>query len=183
MKSLGLWKILAVNAAVIGLCFPQPLAAAGSSDPVAGVSDIGLRDGGVLVGQLVDQQGLPKAGAAVVLLGGAEKLAETRTDSRGLFAFQGLRGGVYQLTAADGVRAYRVWAPGTAPPSAQPAVLLVAGEDLIRGLPGRGLLRNGGSWLRFNLASPLFIVGVTTVAVAVPVIIHNVGKGGPKSPP
>lgn len=182
MKSFGLLKILAINVAVIGLCLPQPLAAAGSVDAAAGLSDVELRDGGVLLGQLVDQQGLPKAGAAVVLLGGGEKLAETQTDGRGLFAFRGLRGGVYQLTAADGVGAYRVWAPGTAPPSAQPGALLVAGEELIRGQRG-GILRNAGSWLRFNLTNPLFIVGLTTVAVAVPVVIHNVDKDGPKSPP
>jgi hypothetical protein len=182
MKLSGFLKILAVSAAVIGLCVPQSLAAVGSSDPAAGLCDVELRDGGVLLGQLVDQQGLPKADEAVVLLGGAEKLAETRTDGRGLFAFRGLRGGVYQLTAADGVGAYRVWATGTAPPSAQPGALLVTGEDLIRSQRG-ALLRNAGSWLQFNLTNPLFLVGVTAVAIAVPVAIHNADKGGPKSPP
>lgn len=176
-------RAVAVSIAVAGLCLPQSLFAATSPSPSARVIDVELRDGGVLLGQLVDPQGIAKAGESVILLDGAEKLAEAQTDADGRFAFRGLRGGVYQLTAAEGIGAYRLWAPGTAPPSAQAGALVVAGEDLIRGnLQCFG--RNCGSWLRFQLANPIVLATLTATAITVPIVLHNQNKGGgPVSPP
>jgi hypothetical protein len=118
----------------------------------------------------------------VSLLDGAEKLAEARTDAGGNFAFRGLRGGVYQVTAAEGIGAYRLWTPGTAPPSAQAAALVVAGEDLIRGNL-RCFGRNCGAWCRFQLSNPLVLATLAATAITVPIVVYNADKGGPASPP
>jgi len=133
--------------------------------------------------QVVDQQAMPQADVPVTLLAGEQQLAVARTDHRGFFAFRGLRGGVYQLTSADGVSAYRVWAPGTAPPSCQPAALVVAGTDLVRGNCCGGFARNCCAWLRFQLANPVVLAAITATAIAVPIALHNAGKEGPASPP
>lgn len=144
--------------------------------------DVQLRDSGVLLGQVVDQQGAPLADTSVTLLNGAQKLGETRTNGRGVFAFQGLRGGVYQLSAAQGVGAYRLWAPGTAPPSSQPGALLVAGTDLVRGQ--LGALCCAGDFMRFNLSNPMTVALITATAVAVPVAVATSNLGNaPVSPP
>lgn len=182
MRPAGLFKALAVCLAVTGFCMPQPLFAAGGPNRPAGLMDVELRDGGVLFGQVVDQQGVPLADVSVTLLNGEQKLAETQTDARGVFAFQRLRGGVCQVTAAEGIGAYRVWAPGTAPPSAEPGALLVAGTDLVRGNMGAAL-NDCGCWMRYHLSNPLVLAGLTATAIAVPIALHNQGKHTPVSPP
>jgi len=182
MNSASLLKTIAVFLAVVGLCLPEPLFAATTANPSPGVIDVELHDGGVLLGQLVDPQGLPMAETAVILLEGPKRVAETQTDAHGNFAFRGLHGGVYQLTAAEGIGAYRLWAPGTAPPSAQAGALVVAGEDLVRG-QFRSFGRNCGSWCRFQLSRPIVLGALVATAIAVPIVVHNAGKGGPASPP
>jgi len=177
MKRAGIVKGFAVCLAVLGFCLPQPLLAAvpASQAPVA--IDVALSDGGVLFGQVVDAQGSAKSKVPVSLRAGDRELAVSRTDGGGHFAFSGLRGGVYQLTAAEGISAYRLWAPGTAPPAAQPGALVVAGQDLVRGnwpCPDFGRLR-------FWLSNPWCVGALVATAVAVPVIIHN-ADGGPASP-
>lgn len=182
MKSASLSNIAAVCLALAGLCLPQSLFAATAEDTSAGIIDVELRDGGLLLGQLVDPQGIPKAETPVNLLDGSKKLAEARTDAEGYFAFRGLRGGVYQVTGAEGIGAYRLWTPGTAPPSAQAGALVIAGEDLVRGQL-RSFGRNAGSWLRFQLARPVVLVGLTATAIAVPIALSTRNEEGPVSPP
>lgn len=182
MRSARLKKTMAICLALAGLCLPRALFAATPENPQAGLIDVELQEGGVLMGQLVDPQGQPKADAAVFLLDGNRKLAEAKTDAHGMFAFRGLRGGVYQLTGAEGIGAYRLWAPGTAPPAAQKGAMLIAGEDLVRGnLAYMG--RNMGSWCRYQLSRPIVLAGLTATAIAVPIAVHNSGKSGPTSPP
>lgn len=183
MKSAGILKGLALGLAVLGMGLPCSVFAA-SPAPTPLVHDVALRDGGVLVGQVVDAQGVGKRAERVSLLLDERQVAAAETDANGYFAFQGLRGGVYQLTAAEGAGAYRVWAPGTAPKAAEPGALLVAGKDLVRGqyyyydncTPPLGRVK-------FWLSNPWVVAGIVATAVAVPVGIHNADHGGgPVSP-
>jgi hypothetical protein len=82
-------------------------------------------------------------------------------------------------TGAVGI--YRVWTPGTAPPSAQPAALIITGQDLERGqfYP----FRHGCAWAKFWLSHPCVIAGIVAASVAIPVILANCDKDKPKSPP
>jgi hypothetical protein len=180
MKRAGTIKGLAVCLAVLGFCIPQPLLAATQADRPPAVTDVTLHDGpqgNALTGQVLDQQGAALPNVPVALYGDGQKLAEANTDRDGNFAFNKLRGGVYQMTAAGGVGVYRVWTPGTAPPSAQPGALVVAGTDLARGQCHP--LRHTKGRLMFWLCHPCVIAGVVAAAVAIPVAIHN---AGPKSP-
>jgi len=167
-------KIFVVCLAVVGFCLPQPLWAAGQADRSPTIADVTLRkgpQGNVLVGHVLDQQGVPQAGVPVVLYGSGQKLGEAKTDGRGFFAFSNLRGGVYQVMAGESVMAFRAWAPGTAPPAAQPAALVVTGQDLVRGQCSP--LRQMCGRLPFWLSHPCVIAGLIATAVVVPVVIIN----------
>ena len=175
MKPAQFFKGLAVCLAVVGFCLPQPLFAAAPAGQSPIVTDVALSEGGVLLGQVVSPEGSGESNVAVSLRAGGKESGVSKTDRAGYFAFSGLRGGVYQVTAAKGVGAYRLWAPGTAPPSAQQGALVVAGKDLARGNWG-GLGR-----LRFWLSNPWCVAAIVATAVAVPVAIHNADHG-PASP-
>jgi hypothetical protein len=143
------------------------------------VVDVALRNGGVLIGQVVDKANLPQPRVPVAISDISQQLAVGQTDERGFFAFRGLRGGVYQVAAAEGCAAYRVWAPGTAPPTARPAALVVAGQDLVRG----NICSDAIGWAGFCFCSkPLVMGALVATAVAVPVIIHSENRTKPVSP-
>lgn len=184
MNLARLTKGFVVCLAVVGFCLPQPLWAAGQADQSPTIADVTLQkgpQGNVLVGHVLDQQGVPQAGLPVVLYGSGQKLAEAKTDGRGFFAFSNLRGGVYQVTAGESATAFRAWAPGTAPPAAQSAALVVTGQDLVRGQ--HYPLRHMCGRLHFWLSHPCVVAGLIATAVAVPVAIINSDKDKkPKSP-
>jgi len=181
MKVTARIRGLAVCLAVVGFCLPQPLLAAVQTDQASAVTDVTLHkspQGNVLIGQVQDQQGAAQANVPVVLYGtGRNFPVEGKTDRNGFFSFSNLSGGAYQVTAAGGVGAYRAWTPGTAPPSAQPGALVVAGQDLVRGQCHPVRHTCGG--LKFWLCHPVVIAGIVATAVAIPVAIHN---GHAKSP-
>jgi hypothetical protein len=170
MKLTATLKGLAVGLAVLGFCLPQPLLAAGRAH-AAGVVDVQLQkgpQGNVLFGQVMDPQGAAKANVPVVLYAGQQRLAVGQTDGKGHFAFGRLHGGVYQVITEGGQGTYRAWTPGTAPPSAHNAALVVASDQTVRGQYG---------WrLRNWLANPWVIAGIVATAVAIPVAIHNADK-------
>ncbi len=176
MKRFGIIKGSIVFLALLGICLPYPVLAAPPAQKDNTLPDVALLDGGVLVGQVVDTQGAPQANVPISLWEGQQELAVGKTDAAGYFSFRGLRGGVYQLTAADGVSMCRVWAPGTAPPAAQQGALVVRGVDMVRG-QWCGFPR-----LRCMLTNPWVIAGLVATAVAVPVAIHNARDHGPVSP-
>lgn len=163
MKLHGLGKIIVVVGTLTGICGSRALLAAGAADPAPRVIDVSLRDGGVLAGQVLDPQGIAKAGTPVSLNADQKQLAVSKTDQNGTFAFGGVRGGVYQLVTAEGHGIYRAWAPGTAPPSAKSSVLLVSGANTVRG-------QSTGAASRF-FSNPIVIGGLAATAVAVPVAV------------
>lgn len=165
---------LALFLAMAGLCLPTQLLAADPAPTSRAVVDVALGDGGVLQGLAVDPQGAPKAELAVTLRSGDQELGAAKTDQSGRFAFSGLRGGVYQLATAESQGVVRVWAPHTAPPSAQQGVMLVSGEDVVRGQAFRSI---GGF-----VSHPWVMAGIIATAVAVPIAIHNANRDEPVSP-
>jgi hypothetical protein len=94
--------------------------------------DIALHANGELRGQVLDQQGRPKALTKIVLIQNQRAVAFAKTDITGRFAINGLRPGAYQIQSEVGSKIMRLWAPQTAPPAAQQAVLLVGNSDTVR---------------------------------------------------
>ena len=160
------FKGLLVSVAAIGFCLPESLvAAAESRGPVA--TDVALREGGILVGQVLNSEGTGLAGIQVSVLRGGKDSVTTTTGADGRFVVKGLPGGVYQIAAAEGHGVYRLWAANTAPPAATEEAVLVAGTPVVRGQGG-----NAGG-MKMLLANPIVIAGVVATAVAVPVAVHN----------
>ncbi len=173
MKGATLIQRVAVSLAVIGFCFPQlALAATLPSTQTPLITDVELREGGVLLGQVVTPENAAMADTDVSLSSGDQLIAAAKTDNNGYFAFAGLGNGVYQLAAAEGHAAFRVWTPGTAPPAAQPGALVVAGSGTVR---AQGLARG----FRNLMSRPLIVAGIIAAAIAIPVAIHNADRGSP----
>lgn len=183
MKLAAIFKGLVVSVAVLGLCLPQPLLASTPVKQSPVVVDVALGQGGVFIGQVVNPNGAVKANIPVSLRLGDRELARSKTDASGFFAFSGLRGGVYQVSADKGVAAYRVWAERTAPPTAEKGALIVSGQDLVRGNWQRHGRHGSAAWMKYYLCNPWVVAGIVATAVAVPVGIHNSsGSSVPASP-
>lgn len=166
-------KGLLVSLAVLGFCLPQPvLAATVSTNPEPLMADVTLSDGGVLLGQVVDQQGKGLAKLPLTLRDQSKILGTAETNEQGYFAFRSVTSGVYQIVSTQGYGAYRVWTPQAAPPSSQKGALLVAGNGAVRG-------NLGNSCLAF-ITNPWFVLGVVATAIAVPVAIS--AADNPSSP-
>jgi hypothetical protein len=158
------FRVVLVITLTVGFVFPRNLViAAGVGEPPT-IRDVALHQDGLLLGQVLSKDGTPVAGVPVTISRENRVLGTATTNEKGIFAFRGLKGGVYQLTSANGVVAYRVWQSQTAPPGASPAAIVVAGEDAVRGQLGCG-------YLGMFLSRPLVIAGVIGAAIAVPLAI------------
>lgn len=143
--------------------------------------DVALQPEGMLIGQLVASTGKPQADAEVKLMLADGREAVAKTNKDGGFAFKGVRG-VAHLQTDNAAILVRSWAPGAAPPSATPAVLLIEGQDFVRGQRPAGPVAQGFvSHSKRLLANPLFVAGVVGTAVAIPVAIHNADDDDPAS--
>ena len=163
--------------AVMGICMPQMTLASTRCENAAGrITDLRLREDGVLLGQVVSAEQTAVAGTAVSLRSGSEELSRGKTDENGYFAFGGLRRGVYLVEAASGHGVYRVWPPGIAPPAAQSQALIVAGNDIVRGQQCCPPAQSCSPARRSCLTHPLILAGIVAAAVAIPVAIHNSRK-------
>jgi hypothetical protein len=169
MKQIKLFNVVAATLASVGMLASQSVAlAAGpqiaANPPSRGASqqmtDVALGSGGTLRGQLVSVNGAPMANAEVVVRFGEAVVAVTKTDDRGYFVVQGLQGGVYAITAEGASSLYRLWAPNTAPPTAQGGAMLVAGNDVVRGqLLGLGGM-NTGTLVMLGIAGGIVTAGL-----------------------
>ena len=161
-------KWILVSLSVLGSCLPQPVLAAGvPAKSQASIVDVALTDDGVLHGQVVDPQCASLGEVPVSVESQGKRIVMLTTDENGYFAVGGLRSGVYQITAAQGQVTYRLWAPGTAPPSAEKHVVVVRGQF------GSGRLCD---WF----SSPWVVGAIVAAGVAVPVAIANSKR--PSSP-
>ena len=151
MKRLKWLQQVAGGIAGLGLVLPSglmaaqpaaaPAAARAAQSPA--VVDVALGDGGTLVGQLVDGQGVPLPRIVVSLRSAGTDLASTLTDERGSFSVAGLRGGILEVQAAGTTSAVRVWTADASPPSANRTVLIVAGDPVARGQFFKGPNKTG----------------------------------------
>ena len=161
---------MAAAVASVGMVLPPTALAAEPAGPARAPADVALRPGGVLVGHVVDQQGVAKSGAPVSIRFAQHEVVRTTTDANGVFAAQGLRGGQYQLLTEDGIAVCRLWAPNTAPPAARPAALLVSGSTAVRGQWGGGAMNGWVGWVK---AHPYITAGVIASAVAIPLALAD----------
>jgi hypothetical protein len=165
--------------AVGGVCVPsdvfaadQQVARAEAAAPaVQPISDVALGPGGLLTGRVWDADRQPRSGFDVAILADGRTVATTRTDANGVYAVNGLRGGVHQVVTPETSQVLRLWADGTAPPRAAGSADIVCGEDIVRG-------QWGGHTPYFHKAAmwatnPFLVGAIVATAVAVPVIIHN----------
>lgn len=137
------------------------------------IVDVAMIGPGTVVGQVLDPQGVGVAKTAVSFRAVNGPAVSTVTDEQGHFTQAGLgQGGVYEVAAAEGRGLYRVWQPGTAPPSAQSQALVVAGRRLVRGQGGKPF---------WSLTNPVILGGIVGAAVAIPVATYN-NHNGPVSP-
>jgi hypothetical protein len=145
------------------------------------VRDVALQTSGVLQGQVLDTQGTPQAGMQVALTQQGKPVAMTQTSQDGRFQMAELKAGVYEIQTPMGVNVCRLWAPQTAPPSAQDGVLVVAGDDVVRGggacgkgAGGKGgILGGGGGGALGFLANPWVLGGLVAAAIAIPLAIDD----------
>lgn len=174
MKSIPTlcWSVAVL--ATVGMCFPSAAFSSTLPTPNPKVADVALTEGGTLVGQVVTADGLPVRDMPVLLQDQRASTVELKTNKDGYFAAKNVSPGVYRLAAADEQGVYRLWAPKTAPPTAQKGALLVAGDEVARGQHGNAL--------RNMLANPWIVGGIVAAAIAIPVAVHNSGKHSPTSP-
>lgn len=199
MKRMGMLKVGAVVLACVGMLLPPPVvqAATTAADPdskdqaektLPEIVDVTLYDGGALRGQVVDLQGQPLARTTVSVRQFDREIATAVTNDVGYFRMTGLRGGMYAIAAAEAVGTCRLWAPNTAPPSAQPGALVVVGDHQVLGQGGCNDFQcrpmgcrpvrcySPMSRMKYWLANPLVIAGIVATAVAIPVALHNSGS-------
>jgi hypothetical protein len=176
MKCTAWLRTVMLLLSCLGLLIPSPVVAAITAPakaagetprPMPKALDVELHKGGMLVGQVVDAQGTPQVKMPVSLTQGDKTLANAATNRGGFFAVSGVSAGTYRVAAGKTQGIYRLWAPGTSPPTAQQGTLLVVGQG-----PSRG--QNGTTGpIGYWLGNPWIIAGLIAAAVAIPVAIHN----------
>jgi len=151
----------------------SPAAQSTSAPVIAEVGDIELAPDGTLQGFVVDIQGVPIAGAEIVVQQGSDGMAQALTDNKGAFAVKGLRPGTCQVRSGRYGQMFRAWSPRTAPPESKAFALVVVGQDVVRGqMP-----------LEDFFASDAFVVTAAVGAmVAVPITAHAMDDDEPVSP-
>lgn len=155
MKRKRLFRTQVVAMVCVSLLLSQSMVLAGNMNRQI-TTDVTLAAQGMLVGHVVDQQGIGIADARVVVRQNDRDLVRTVADRNGKFAVSGLRSGTYQLAAANGQATVRLWTAKAAPPVAKSRVMIVSGSDqVIRG-QGGGI----GPWILPALAAGGIITGV-----------------------
>ena len=140
MSGIRFLKGAAVCLATLGIVLPQAPAMAdnqpaGRATAKVGTSvpDIALTTGGTFSGRVVDHTGKVLEGAQVTLRQDKKEISATVTNKEGVYSFNGLKGGLYQVSSGNTDGVFRVWTEKAAPPSAKEHALLVMGENGARG--------------------------------------------------
>lgn len=93
------------------------------------VASVALQDGGVLFGQVVDAKKQPIANQEVRILSQGQLVIAVKTNAQGQFGVRGLRSGLHSIESTTSRQAVQLWAPHTAPPSADRIAVVVAGNE------------------------------------------------------
>ena len=101
--------------------------------------DIALSSDGVLVGTIHTADGMASSGKSVVIQRDGQLIAEVKSDAEGRFIVAGLSGGVYQVDIGGQPQNYRMWTADSAPPVAQPSLIVQEGQPVVRGQMGCGV--------------------------------------------
>jgi hypothetical protein len=128
-----------------------------------GISDVELKSGGMLSGQVVDSAGQPLVGQAIVVRQSGREPISSHTDEGGQFRLNGLSAGLCSIEYGDAPMVCRCWSPNTAPPVATDEVLLITGEPVERSQRCIGDLLTG----------PVLIGLIVAAAVIIPIAVHN----------
>ena len=143
-------------------------------------ADIAMTPKGQVMGTVTDAQGQPMAGKVVEFRATNGRTWRATSGKEGNFLISGLPGSVYQVVTGDSVRICRLWTAGTAPPSANSALLIVGDRAAVRGQPSRqGIggpqqgLGNGlfGGAVTRGFSSPWVVGGILAAGLAVPIAL------------
>ncbi|MDA1055454.1 MAG: carboxypeptidase-like regulatory domain-containing protein [Planctomycetota bacterium] len=130
------------------------------------ISDVELRSGGMLAGQVVDSAGQPLAGQTIVVQQSNREPVGTRSDHEGRFRLSGLDAGLCRIECGENAIACRCWSPNTAPPVAAKELLMSVGGPVERGQRPIGDL----------LCGPVLIGLIIAAAIVIPIAVHNSKK-------
>jgi len=183
MKILVAQRVAAALAC-FGMLIQPTLAGAPIAESAPAVADVALGNGGVFVGKVVNAQGAPLAKVAVSMQQSGHEVATTTTDAEGVFAVQGLRGGLYQVVSEGGVVSYRLWAPNTAPPAANQSALIVTGGEIVNGQYGPPMgvkTSNSNGCLAWMRNHPILVAGGVAAAIAIPLAVAAADDDDPAS--
>lgn len=103
-----------------------------ASLPALTMRDVELDTAGDLHGTLTSAEGQPLKATELIVRQNGEVLSKAQSQVDGRFVIHGLRPGLYELNTTRFAGLFRVWAPRSAPPSAQTNFLVVEGETVIR---------------------------------------------------
>ncbi|MEQ8211467.1 MAG: carboxypeptidase-like regulatory domain-containing protein [Lacipirellulaceae bacterium] len=152
---------------------PQVQAKTQITQPAVKTVDVALDANGRLIGEIVNVQGQPQAKAKVALIQG-KKTRFVQTSARGEFRFDNVATGSYQLQVGKQLKPCRVWKQAAAPPKANQGVMLISGEQIVRGQTYCGSpVAAGYGGFKEAMTHPLVVAGVVAAAIAIPVAIHN----------
>lgn len=187
MMQFQRWRTPAVVLACVAVLVPTPTitnaevlpsdgpdhAAPSQPEPARRTIDVALDSAGTLRGKLMDSSGNAETGVPVVVVQQGHIAGRTVADAQGNFAVRGLRGGTCQIIAGQAVCLTRVWAHGSAPPSASRTALVIADGTVIRGQGcGRGCGHGCGK-LKCLLHNPWVLAAGIGAAIAIPIAAHD----------
>ena len=182
MSILRLLKITAILLALPGIVLPQSRVLASEQKTAAfrvklvkpnSILDARLDKDGAFTGRTIQHDGTPVVGAIVVVRQGQAEIGQSVTDEHGNFAVKNLKSGVYEVNSGATTGSYRLWADGTAPPSAKPHGLLVLGQNGARGQYGLTETIFGSNLGLILLVST---TALSAAALALAVDAHNIAQ-------
>ena len=138
-----------------------------AADPPSVPRDVAIGSDGSLRGVVVDPAGEPQASVPLWIETQGMWLPAGTTNADGTFQIAGLRGGVLRLATPSHLAVVRVWMPGTAPPGAAEAAVVVTESGVTRG-------QRPISELFFG--DPVVVGLALAGAIAVPIIVANSKK-------
>ena len=128
--------------------------------------DVTLGPDSELRGQLVDKNGVRLPNRIVVAVHADKSSLQSVSDANGQFHFPRAKPGMYQVASQQSYQLCRCWAANTAPPAASKQLLMVEGDQTIRGQRPIGELLSG----------PVLIGLIIAAAIIIPIAVHNAQK-------